>query len=159
MPFYFRKSISAGPFRFNFSQAGVGVSVGVKGLRLGTGPRGHYVHAGRGGVYYRASLGRAGEKRSSPSPSLVQPEGSVHDFAPYAGVDMIEVESGDVHAMKSEALNDLLNEINEKQRQLSAATVLLGCTIPAWYRRTAAPLRSPWLASRASRLDSRTGLR
>ena len=124
MPFYFRKSISAGPFRFNFSKAGVGVSVGVKGLRLGTGPRGHYVHAGRGGVYYRASLGRAGEKRSSPSASLVQPEGSVHDFAPYAGVDMIDVESGDVDAMKSEVLGDLLNEINEKQRQLSAATAL-----------------------------------
>ncbi|MFW8645427.1 DUF4236 domain-containing protein [Rhizobium beringeri] len=35
MPFYIRKSISAGPFRFNFSKGGVGVSVGVKGLRVG----------------------------------------------------------------------------------------------------------------------------
>ncbi|WP_409063186.1 DUF4236 domain-containing protein [Brucella sp. 1315] len=27
MPFYIRKSVSAGPFRFNFSKGGVGVSV------------------------------------------------------------------------------------------------------------------------------------
>ena len=51
MPFYLRKSISAGPFRFNFSKGGVGALIGVRGLRIGTGPRGHYVHAGRGGVY------------------------------------------------------------------------------------------------------------
>ena len=48
MPFYLRKSVSAGPFRFNLSKSGVGVSVGVKGLRIGTGPRGHYIHAGAG---------------------------------------------------------------------------------------------------------------
>ena len=32
MPFYIRKSISAGPFRFNLSRSGVGLSVGVKGF-------------------------------------------------------------------------------------------------------------------------------
>ena len=54
--FYLRKSLKAGPFRFNFSKSGVGVSVGVKGLRIGSGPRGNYIHAGVGGFYYRASL-------------------------------------------------------------------------------------------------------
>ena len=44
----FRKSISAGPVRFNLSGSGIGMSVGVKGLRVGTGPRGGYVRAGRG---------------------------------------------------------------------------------------------------------------
>ncbi|WP_442921050.1 DUF4236 domain-containing protein [Mesorhizobium sp. Cs1321R2N1] len=63
MGFYVRKSISAGPFRFNFSSGGVGVSVGVKGLRIGTGPRGHYIHAGRGGLCYRGTLGKAGTKK------------------------------------------------------------------------------------------------
>lgn len=38
MPSYFRKSVRAGPFRFNFSSGGVSASVGVKGLRVGTGP-------------------------------------------------------------------------------------------------------------------------
>lgn len=59
MGFYLRKSISAGPFRFNLSGSGLGLSVGVKGYRVGTGPRGNYVHMGRDGLYYRASaLGR-----------------------------------------------------------------------------------------------------
>ncbi len=51
MGFYIRKSISAGPFRFNLSGSGIGLSVGVKGFRLGTGPRGNYIHMGRGGLY------------------------------------------------------------------------------------------------------------
>ena len=58
MGFYIRKSISAGPFRFNLSKSGVGLSVGVRGLRIGTGPHGHYIHAGTGGFYYRASVRR-----------------------------------------------------------------------------------------------------
>ena len=59
MGFYLRKSISAGPFRFNLSGSGLGLSVGVKGFRVGTGPRGNYVHMGRDGLYYRASFGGA----------------------------------------------------------------------------------------------------
>ncbi len=47
---------SAGPFRFNLSKSGVDISVGVKGLRLGTGPRGNYVHMRRNGIYCRATL-------------------------------------------------------------------------------------------------------
>jgi hypothetical protein len=42
--------------RFNLSKSGVGASIGIKGLRFGTGPRGNYIHIGAGGVYYRASL-------------------------------------------------------------------------------------------------------
>ena len=50
MGIFFRKSVRVGPFRFNLSGAGVGVSVGIPGLRIGTGPRGNYVSAGRGGI-------------------------------------------------------------------------------------------------------------
>jgi hypothetical protein len=38
------------------SKSGLGGSVGVKGLRVGSGPRGRYLHAGREGLYYKASL-------------------------------------------------------------------------------------------------------
>lgn len=165
MPFYFRKSVSAGPFRFNFSNGGVGASVGIKGLRFGTGPRGHYVHAGRGGIYYRATIGRAGEARASRQPS--QFEAPVPS-APIQvdGVQMIEVDSGNVLAMRDEAFGELLDEINGKRRQVKMGSVLgwsvgivgvltmmvagiMGvfvalCAIPAWlmgrwldsYRRT-----------------------
>ena len=53
MGWFFRKSISLGGVRLNFSKSGVGVSAGVKGGRCGVGPRGSYVHAGRNGFYYR----------------------------------------------------------------------------------------------------------
>jgi hypothetical protein len=123
MPFYFRKSISAGPFRFNFSKGGVGASIGIKGLRFGTGPRGHYVHAGRGGIYYRATIGRAGETRSSHPP--LPPQFTVPP-APFEvdSIQMVEVDSGNVLAMRDEAFGDLLDEINAKRRQLSMATTL-----------------------------------
>lgn len=66
MSWFLRKALKVGPFRFNLSKSGVGVSVGVKGFRVGAGPRGSYVHMGRGGIYYRQSLdskpiGRFGE--------------------------------------------------------------------------------------------------
>lgn len=67
MGFYVRKSIKAGPFRYNLSKSGVGVSVGVPGFRVGTGPRGNYIRAGKGGVYYRATLGGT---RRSPAVAL-----------------------------------------------------------------------------------------
>lgn len=117
MPFYFRKSISAGPFRFNFSSGGVGVSVGVRGFRIGSGPRGHYVHAGRGGVYYRATIGQAGQRNR---PQSLRPVGapSLPSRRFEGGVEMIEVASGDVLAMRDESFSELLDEINKKRQQL-----------------------------------------
>lgn len=65
MSFYLRKSLKAGPFRLNLSKSGIGVSTGVPGFRVGTGPRGNYVHLGRHGVYYRASI-PSGKAQRSP---------------------------------------------------------------------------------------------
>lgn len=59
MGFYFRKSVNLGGLRFNFSKLGVGVSTGVKGFRVGTGPRGNYVQMGRNGVYYKKTWGNS----------------------------------------------------------------------------------------------------
>jgi hypothetical protein len=49
MGFYIRKSVKAGPFRFNLSKSGLGVSAGIPGFRVGTGPRGNYVQMGPAG--------------------------------------------------------------------------------------------------------------
>ena len=124
MPFYFSKTVKAGPFNFNFSKGGVGASVGVRGLRIGTGPRGHYVRAGRGGFTYRATIGRPGQADRNISPrtptsSSNRPATTFED-----GVHMVEVESGDVMAMRDEAFADLLDEINAKRRQVSMVLVL-----------------------------------
>ena len=37
MGFYIRKSVKAGPFRFNLSKSGLGVSTGVPGFRIERG--------------------------------------------------------------------------------------------------------------------------
>lgn len=122
MPFYIRKSISAGPFRFNFSKGGVGVSVGVKGLRIGTGPRGHYIHAGRGGLYYRASLGNSERKRTSPSTATSHPVAEMRFDD--SDVTMVEVDSGNVMLMRDESFSELLNEINAKAAQIRMSAAL-----------------------------------
>ena len=37
---------------YTLSKSGIGLSVGVKGLRVGSGPRGNYVHMNRYGLYW-----------------------------------------------------------------------------------------------------------
>lgn len=121
VPFYIRKSVSAGPFRFNFSKSGVGVSVGVKGLRIGTGPRGHYIHAGRGGLYYRATLNNAGRRQSVVPPQLQTPP-----VVPFNNDDvaMIEIDSGDVMQMRDASFSELLDEMNAKVQQPRMSVIL-----------------------------------
>lgn len=111
MGFYLRKSLKAGPFRFNFSKSGVGVSVGVKGLRIGTGPRGNYVHAGVGGFYYRASL---------PPQSKTMPKyDPKYHTLNYDDLDeMHEIDSGSVLEMNDSSAEELLTEINEKHKKV-----------------------------------------
>ncbi|PBC04276.1 hypothetical protein CK220_11720 [Mesorhizobium sp. WSM3860] len=127
MGFYVRKSVSAGPFRFNFSSGGVGVSVGVKGLRIGTGPRGHYIHAGVGGLYYRGTLGKAGPKRLArePVPLTFQPQLQPSRPEYLAdGVLMKEIESGDVMEMRDETSANVLDDINARQSQTRLSMIL-----------------------------------
>ncbi len=65
MGFFIRRAVRLGPIRFNFSKSGVGVSAGVKGLRVGQDARGKPYIFGRvlPGLYWRERLG----KRGSPA--------------------------------------------------------------------------------------------
>lgn len=56
MGWYLRRSVKFGPLRLNLSKSGIGYSLGVKGFRVGNGPRGPYVAGGRYGIYYRQYL-------------------------------------------------------------------------------------------------------
>ena len=71
--FYIRDSIRVGPFRFNLSKSGVGVSAGVRGFRVGSGPRGNYVHMGAHGLYYRATLPSRGGRPVLGGPQVQSP--------------------------------------------------------------------------------------
>jgi hypothetical protein len=89
MAWYLRKAFRLGPLmRLNVSKSGLGVSFGVRGLRLGTGPRGSYFHAGRGGLYYRQSLSHS--RGVSRSPAVDAPE-----FAPIDSTDIDQLTSAD----------------------------------------------------------------
>ena len=112
MGFYLKKSLKVGLFRFNFSNSGVGVSAGIKGLRIGTGPRGNYIHAGRGGFYYRASLPSGNTRITNGNQ---EPEQSNCGYI--EPVQLQEIESGNVLEMIDSSGTSLLQEINEKHQK------------------------------------------
>jgi len=109
MGFYIRKSVSVGPFRFNLSKSGIGVSTGIKGFRVGSGPRGNYVHMGRGGIYFRQTL--PGSQNSHEVPLRI-PNNQSSD------VDFVEIDSGSVSPMVDSSSSALLEEINSKSQKM-----------------------------------------
>lgn len=135
MGFYVRKSVSVGPFRFNFSSSGVGVSAGVKGFRVGTGPRGNYISVGRGGLYYRATFpaGTSRTMRTNPPAQPVpvpQVDNRPSQATPGVG-PMVAIESADVSEMQDSSSTELLNELNGKANRpnywkwTAAASIIL----------------------------------
>lgn len=111
MGFYIRKSVSVGPFRFNLSKSGVGVSVGAKGFRVGTGPRGNYVHVGGGGLYYRATLSPS--SRPSPYTPRLPPAPD-----PAAAVAMREIDGAAAHTIVDTSSTEIVAELNEKSKKV-----------------------------------------
>src|SRR5437764_13687992 len=54
----------------------MGLSTGIKKLRVGAGPRGNYVHMGRGGIYFRQTLPSSKKPERSRTPLGVPEERS-----------------------------------------------------------------------------------
>jgi hypothetical protein len=73
---YLRKSLRLGPLRINLSKSGIGASVGVTGLRVGTGPKGPYLHGGREGLYFKESLSKRTQQITAPEDTQREPTGS-----------------------------------------------------------------------------------
>jgi hypothetical protein len=139
MGVYLRKSISVGPLRFNLSKSGIGLSAGIKGLRFGVGPRGNYVHMGRGGLYYRATIPSSTVSRKSPPPALQSsPQIPSGTHAP-----LEDIESAEVSQIVDSSSKEILNELNQKRSKQRlwpivaiASAVILGVGIasnwPTW---------------------------
>jgi len=128
--FYVRKSVKVGPFRFNLSKSGIGVSTGIKGFRVGTGPRGNYINMGTGGIYYRTSLSR---KNAQPLPQshqdIIPPLENKNNQD-----NLIEIESGSVLEMVDSSSAALLEEIKEKHKRpkygpIALAITVIGCLL------------------------------
>lgn len=128
MSFYIRKSLSFGPVRFNLSNRGIGVSAGIKGFRVGTGPRGNYVHVGRGGFYYRASLSQ--RRNGSPgSPAARPAEREPQPPVLTSQSLMLDVDSSAVGQIVDASSQAIVNEIREKERlwRMAPWIGILGC--------------------------------
>lgn len=117
MGFYLRKSLRVGPLRFNLSRSGIGVSAGIPGFRIGMGPRGNYVHAGRNGFYYRATLPSGGRRERRLAPSNVPQAPPTHRTL---GPEH-EIESGSVGTMVDETSAGLLAELQAKRSRWRVA--------------------------------------
>jgi hypothetical protein len=116
--FYLRKSIKAGPFRFNLSKSGLGVSAGVPGFRIGSGPRGNYVRVAGGIVEYRSTQ-RAPVKESAWTPPPPPPVADVllEDVTGAPAAQLLPTGSGDIVGQ--------LNEAAERWRVFPYAVALL----------------------------------
>ena len=129
MPFYIRKAISFGPIRFNLSKSGVGVSAGVKGLRVGSGPAGNYVHAGRHGLYYKKffSSGKGSSGKSFNGSN------NIFNGNTSSSGDTI-IDSGSVLEMVDSKSSQLIDEINEKNKLFSflPLSILIAVLINAY---------------------------
>lgn len=132
MGFYIRKSIKAGPFRFNLSKSGLGVSAGVPGFRVGTGPRGNYVHMGRSGIYYRASLG-AGHHATHPTTPLSLPSYPPSQIPAYnpGGILMEDTTGATAFALEPTGPDDLVAQLNTATSRFAWwwPTALVGAVI------------------------------
>jgi Protein of unknown function (DUF4236) len=110
MGVYLRKSIKAGPFRVNLSKSGIGVSSGIPGLRVGSGPRGSYVRMGKGGVYYRKTLSSSSARGSAGGATV-----PIHQALPEVGsnVELHDVTGADVQQLAEAFQTELTMQINE----------------------------------------------
>jgi len=142
MGFYIRKSVRCGPLRFNLSKSGIGVSTGVPGFRIGTGPRGTYVHMGRGGLYYRKTLSLSNTatrtQQSQQQPYSPTPVTRAGTHGP-----MMAIGSGSISDMTDTSSADLLAEIEQKRQRFVwwpivavlsfiLAITILRCGVAPW---------------------------
>ena len=115
----FAKSVRFGAVRFNFSGSGIGMSVGIPGLRIGTGPRGAYIGGGMAGFRYRKSLGTGSRPTTTARQPALAPE-QYSESAPQPNiVATVEHEAKNVLELTDATSDSLIQSMNE-QRQKTA---------------------------------------
>jgi hypothetical protein len=125
-----RTTLRAGPFRFTVSGAGIGVSVGVPGFRVGSGPRGNYVRVGGQGIYYRTTSPRP--VRVADPPPFTPPTPRPSD------VIMQDVTGATVRQLTAASPSDLVTQLQTASRRVwiwpyaLAATVFVSIVLGAW---------------------------
>ncbi|MCC6300845.1 MAG: DUF4236 domain-containing protein [Anaerolineales bacterium] len=107
MGFYIRKSVKFGPIRFNISKSGIGISSGIPGARVSTGPRGTYIHMGRNGIYYRKKI-----DESIPTTNQTRSQGYEQKT-----VNNSEIPTASVNELIDSSNSELITQINTRIQQ------------------------------------------
>lgn len=121
----FAKSVKFGAVKFNFSGSGIGMSVGIPGLRIGTGPRGAYIAGGVAGFRYRKSLGPGKRTASSSAYVPTSPEPALatrpnYDAAPQQNIlATVEHEATSVLELTDATGDALIQSMNEQRQRTS----------------------------------------
>ena len=72
MGFHLRKSFNFKGIRFNLSNSGIGISTGIKGLRVGIDGKGRkYIGGGKGIIRYRKQIGSKTNNKDNISNILI----------------------------------------------------------------------------------------
>lgn len=134
----FSKSVRFGAVRFNFSGSGIGMSVGIPGLRIGTGPRGAYISGGVGGFRYRRSLNTI----PRPAPARLQPASVVpvptRDGPAPTIVSTQEHDTLSVLELSDSDSDSLLQSMNEQRRKTPLWPFVAGALFFLWFPLTSA---------------------
>lgn len=132
------KSVRFGAVRFNFSGSGIGMSVGIPGLRIGTGPRGAYISGGMGGFRYRRSLAPV----RSPAPGRLQvlPDvpGTAQDGPAPTFISTQEHDTLSVLQLTDSDSDALLRSMNEQRRKVALWPFVAAACFLAWFPLTSA---------------------
>jgi len=126
-----RKSVKAGPLRFNLSKSGIGVSAGLPGLRVGSGPRGNYVRVGSSGAMYLSSKSRRSGSRveAPPVPSV-----------PWNPAEVLMDDTSGLSALELRPTggDDIVQQLNEAARRprwgwiAAIAAFVIGAALMPW---------------------------
>lgn len=116
-----------GPLRFNLSKSGIGLSAGVRGLRLGTGPRGNYIHMGRGGLYYRRTLSSRPGRRSARAGSAVSTSTPVP--LPGQGIVLRDIAGAPFEQLTVAEPSDLVADLTSAARYVPVAPFVVAVAV------------------------------
>jgi hypothetical protein len=122
MALYFRKSIKVGPFRFNLSKSGVGMSAGVRGIRIGSGPKGHYIRVGANGLFYQQKLGGSGQPKRSKSQTIPVSDDKLYSYTS-DGIKMWSIDSARTKILNRNSSDPVLDDLNEKASKFRMSLV------------------------------------
>lgn len=109
-----REVVNAGPYRYSITNSGIDVSVGL--IKIGSGPKVHYVRNKKEGFYYNSSKNRLSANGTQKFPDRTL---SSND------IDWIDIHSSSINEMQPSNLKSILDEVNSNCNKIDTSIILL----------------------------------